>query len=72
MHPRPVIRECVEIIKANASAMFWMSRIKHRDAYTAVHCLRESINPPLPDGAFGISRTERVPQLITDHRVYPS
>jgi len=40
---RPVIRECVESIKANASAMFWMSRIKSRDAYTAEHCLRVAI-----------------------------
>ncbi len=40
---RPVIRECVESIKFNASAMFWMSRIKSRDAYTAEHCLRVAI-----------------------------
>ncbi|WP_048496743.1 HD-GYP domain-containing protein [Marinobacter subterrani] len=40
---RPVIRECVESVKANASAMFWMSRIKSRDAYTAEHCLRVAI-----------------------------
>ena len=40
---RPVIRECVESIKSNASAMFWMSRIKSRDAYTAEHCLRVAI-----------------------------
>ena len=40
---RPMIRECVESIKANASAMFWMSRIKSRDAYTAEHCLRVAI-----------------------------
>jgi len=40
---RPVIRSCVESIKANASAMLWMSRIKSRDAYTAEHCLRVAI-----------------------------
>lgn len=40
---RPIIRDCVESIKANASAMFWMSRIKSRDAYTAEHCLRVAI-----------------------------
>jgi putative nucleotidyltransferase with HDIG domain len=40
---RPIIRECVESVKANASAMFWMSRIKSRDAYTAEHCLRVAI-----------------------------
>lgn len=40
---RPIVRECVESVKANASAMFWMSRIKSRDAYTAEHCLRVAI-----------------------------
>jgi len=40
---RPIIRECVDSVKANASAMFWMSRIKSRDAYTAEHCLRVAI-----------------------------
>jgi putative nucleotidyltransferase with HDIG domain len=40
---RPVIRACVASIKANASAMFWMSRIKSRDEYTAEHCLRVAV-----------------------------
>ncbi len=40
---RPVITACVDSIKANASAMFWMSRVKSRDAYTAEHCLRVAI-----------------------------
>lgn len=40
---RPIIHACMESIKANASAMFWMSRIKSRDAYTAEHCLRVAI-----------------------------
>ncbi|AOY89579.1 phosphohydrolase [Marinobacter salinus] len=40
---RPIICECVESIKNNASAMFWMSRIKSRDAYTAEHCLRVAV-----------------------------
>lgn len=38
---RPVITECVNSIKANA--MFWMSRVKSRDAYTAEHCVRVAI-----------------------------
>lgn len=42
-HARPIIRNCVDSIKANASAMFWMTRIKSRDAYTAEHCLRVAI-----------------------------
>ena len=40
---RPIVRSCVESIKANASAMFWMSRIKSRDEYTAEHCLRVAV-----------------------------
>ncbi|MBC7191090.1 HD-GYP domain-containing protein [Marinobacter sp.] len=40
---RPVIRACVASIKSNASAMFWMSRIKSRDEYTAEHCLRVAV-----------------------------
>lgn len=42
-HARPIIQACVDSIKANPSAMFWMSRIKSRDAYTAEHCLRVAI-----------------------------
>ena len=40
---RPIITECVESISANASAMFWMSRVKSRDDYTAEHCVRVAI-----------------------------
>lgn len=40
---RPLIQSCVKSIQANANAMFWMARIKSRDAYTAEHCLRVAI-----------------------------
>lgn len=40
---RPLIQECVRSIEANANAMFWMTRIKSQDAYTAEHCLRVAI-----------------------------
>lgn len=40
---RPLIQSCVESVKANASAMFWMARIKNRDAYTAEHSLRVAV-----------------------------
>lgn len=40
---RPVIQACVKSISANANAMFWMTRIKSDDAYTAEHCLRVAI-----------------------------
>ncbi|MBN7768379.1 HD-GYP domain-containing protein [Marinobacter daepoensis] len=40
---RPLIQSCAESVKANASAMFWMARIKTRDAYTAEHSLRVAV-----------------------------
>ncbi len=40
---RPLIQACVKSIEANANAMFWLTRIKSRDAYTAEHCLRVAI-----------------------------
>lgn len=40
---RPLIRACVDSVKANASAMLWLARIKDRDSYTAEHCLRVAI-----------------------------
>jgi putative nucleotidyltransferase with HDIG domain len=40
---RPLIRDCVKSIEANANAMFWMTRIKSQDAYTAEHCLRVAV-----------------------------
>lgn len=39
----PVIQNCVTSILANANAMFWLSRIRHEDAYTAEHCLRVAL-----------------------------
>lgn len=38
-----VIKNCVTSIMANANAMFWLSRIRRQDAYTAEHCLRVGI-----------------------------
>lgn len=40
---RPLIQACVKSIGANANAMFWLTRIKSQDAYTAEHCLRVAI-----------------------------
>ncbi|WP_235937621.1 HD-GYP domain-containing protein [Marinobacter caseinilyticus] len=40
---RPVIQDCVKSITANANAMFWMTRIKSDDAYTAEHCMRVAV-----------------------------
>lgn len=33
------VRDCVDSIERNPSAMMWLTRIKHVDAYTAEHCL---------------------------------
>lgn len=38
-----VVRQCVSSIMANPNAMFWLTRIRHEDAYTAEHCLRVGI-----------------------------
>lgn len=38
-----LVRHCVSSIMANPNAMFWLTRIRHEDAYTAEHCLRVGI-----------------------------
>ena len=38
-----VVKNCVTSIMSNASAMFWLTKIRHEDAYTAEHCLRVGI-----------------------------
>lgn len=40
---KPLVAACVESIVANPSALFWLTRIKNRDAYTAEHSLRVCI-----------------------------
>lgn len=40
---RPVIRQCVSSIMANPNALFWLTRIKNEDQYTAEHCLRVAV-----------------------------
>ncbi|NVK22543.1 MAG: HD-GYP domain-containing protein [Kangiellaceae bacterium] len=40
---RALVSQCVTSILANPNAMFWLSRIKSQDEYTAEHCLRVSI-----------------------------
>ncbi len=37
---RDIVKNCVTSIANNANAMFWLTRIRHRDAYTAEHCVR--------------------------------
>lgn len=38
-----VVKNCVTSIMSNASAMFWLTKIRHEDAYTAEHCLRVGV-----------------------------
>ncbi|QJQ94279.1 MULTISPECIES: HD-GYP domain-containing protein [Halomonadaceae] len=40
---KPLVRNFVQSVNANAYALFWLSRVKERDAYTAEHCLRVSV-----------------------------
>lgn len=40
---RAVIRNCINSISSNPNAMFWLTRIRHQDAYTAEHCVRVGI-----------------------------
>ncbi len=37
---KTIVDKCIKSIFANPNAMFWLSRIKKQDAYTAEHCLR--------------------------------
>ncbi len=40
---RAVIRSCIHSISSNPNAMFWLTRIRAEDAYTAEHCVRVGI-----------------------------
>ena len=40
---RDYVRQCVDSLLRNESAMIWLSRIKTSDVYTAQHCLAVSI-----------------------------
>ncbi|MCH8497173.1 MAG: HD-GYP domain-containing protein [Marinobacter sp.] len=38
-----IVQNCVKSIVANPNAIFWLSRIRHEDAYTAEHCVRVGV-----------------------------
>lgn len=40
---RRAVGDCVESILKHPAASLWLARIKHRDEYTAEHCLRVSL-----------------------------
>lgn len=37
------VKECVDSIERNPSAMMWLTRIKHADQYTAEHCVNVGV-----------------------------
>lgn len=40
---KTAVRGCVDSVIKNPSALLWLTQIKHKDDYTAEHCLRVSI-----------------------------
>lgn len=40
---REIVADCVDSILRNDTAMFWLTKIKNQDDYTAEHCLRVGI-----------------------------
>lgn len=42
-HSKKAVTDCVTSILSNPNAMFWMTKIKDQDEYTAEHCLRVGI-----------------------------
>ena len=40
---KTVVKDCVKDVLRNPNAMLWLTQIKHKDDYTAEHCLRVSV-----------------------------
>ncbi|AOE50821.1 phosphohydrolase [Kangiella sediminilitoris] len=40
---KQIVSSCVDSILNNETALFWLSKIKHRDEYTSEHCVRVGI-----------------------------
>lgn len=40
---REIVADCVDSILRNETAMFWLTKIKNQDDYTAEHCLRVGV-----------------------------
>ncbi|NVK22542.1 MAG: HD-GYP domain-containing protein [Kangiellaceae bacterium] len=40
---KELVSSCVDSILSNETAMFWLSKIKHKDEYTSEHCVRVGI-----------------------------
>jgi len=51
-----LVRGCVESILHNPSALMWLTRIKHRDQYTAEHCMNVGVLAMALGRQLGIGR----------------
>ncbi len=51
-----LVRGCVESIIRNPSALLWLTRIKHRDQYTAEHCMNVGVLAMALGRQLGIGR----------------
>lgn len=55
---REIVRNCIDSISSNSNAMFWLTRIRHEDAYTAEHCVRVGILAITFGRAVGLDDTQ--------------
>lgn len=52
------VRECVDSIERNPSAMMWLTRIKHADQYTAEHCVNVGVLAMALGRHLGVNRQQ--------------
>lgn len=52
------VRECVDSIERNPSAMMWLTRIKHADQYTAEHCVNVGVLAMTLGRHLGVNRQQ--------------
>lgn len=55
---RQHVKECVDSIERNPSAMMWLTRIKHADQYTAEHCINVGVLAMALGRHLGVSREQ--------------
>ena len=53
---RQHVKECVDSIERNPSAMMWLTRVKHVDQYTAEHCVNVGVLAMALGRHLGVSR----------------
>lgn len=52
------VKECVDSIERNPSAMMWLTRIKHADQYTAEHCINVGVLAMALGRHLGVNRDQ--------------